>query len=204
MNFQLFSAFLLITVVLFLTPGPIVTLVVSTGASRGTRAALGVVAGSSCGNAILIAAIACGLSFVVRNAAVLFEVMRWAGVAYLIWLGVQAWRHADRTANASPPARGVYFTRGFLTAVTNPKTIAFFTAFLPQFLDPALPVERQLVVMSAVSVLLGAMIDSGWAAAAGWGRSWFLAPARARLLERISALALIGGGIWLSFARRPA
>jgi threonine/homoserine/homoserine lactone efflux protein len=130
--------------------------------------------------------------------------MRWAGVAYLIWLGVQAWRHADRTANASPPARGVYFTRGFLTAVTNPKTIAFFTAFLPQFLDPALPVERQLVVMSVVSVLLGAAIDSGWAAAAGWGRSWFLAPARARLLGRVSALALIGGGIWLSFARRPA
>lgn len=204
MNFQLFSAFLLITVVLFLTPGPIVTLVVSTGASRGTRAALGVVAGSSCGNAILITAIACGLSFVVRNAALLFEIMRWAGVAYLIWLGVQAWRHADRMVSAAPPARGVYFTRGFLAAVTNPKTIAFFTAFLPQFLDPALPVERQLVVMGVASVLLGAVIDSGWAAAAGWGRSWFLSPVRARLLGRVSALALIGGGIWLSLARRPA
>jgi len=138
MNLQLFSAFLLITIVLFLTPGPIVTLVVSTGASRGTRAALGVVAGSTCGNAILITAIACGLSFVVRNAAVLFEIMRWAGVAYLIWLGVQAWRHADRTVGATPPARGVYFRRGFLAAITNPKTIAFFTAFLPQFLDPAI------------------------------------------------------------------
>lgn len=204
MNFQLFSAFLLITVLLFLTPGPIVTLLVSTGASRGTRAALSVVAGSSCGNAMLIAAIACGLSFVVNNAAVLFEILRWAGAAYLVWLGIQAWRNADRAIAMLPPAKGVYFTRGMLVAISNPKTIAFFTAFLPQFVDPSLPVEPQLVVMCVASVLLGAVMDSGWAAAAGWGRTWFLAPARARLLGRVSGLALIGGGIWLSLARRPA
>jgi len=204
MNYQLFSAFLFITVLLFLTPGPIVTLVVSTGASRGTSAALSVVAGSSCGNAILIALIACGLSFVVRNAAVLFEILRWLGAAYLIWLGIQAWRHADRAVIMLPPARGVYFTRGMLVALSNPKTIAFFTAFLPQFVDPSLPIERQLAVMCVSSVVLGAVLDSGWAATAGWGRNWFLAPARAKLLGRVSGLALIGGGIWLSLARRPA
>src|SRR5579885_544607 len=204
MNFQLFSAFLFITVILFLTPGPIVTLVVSTGASRGTRAALAVVAGSSCGNALLIAAIACGLSFVVNNAAILFEILRWAGAAYLIWLGIQAWRNADRAVTMLPPAGGVYFTRGMLVALSNPKTIAFFTAFLPQFVDPALPVEPQLAVMCVTSVLLGAVLDSGWATAAGYGRSWFLAPARAKLLGRVSGLALIGGGLWLSLARRPA
>lgn len=202
MNYQLFTAFLLITMLLFLTPGPIVTLVVTTGASQGTRAALLTVAGSTLGNAILITAIALGLSFVVRNAAVLFEILRWAGAAYLIWLGIQAWRRAD-TGAALRPLRGVYFRRGLLAALSNPKTIAFFTAFLPQFVDPSLPVERQLAAMCVVSIVIAGLFDSGWAMVAGFGRAWFLAPARAKLLARISGIALIGGGIWLSLARRP-
>lgn len=203
MNYNLFAAFLLITAILFITPGPMVTLILTTGTRWGTRAALSIVAGATLGTAILITLIACGLSFVVRNAAVLFEILRWAGAAYLLWLGIQAWRRAGEVATVQP-VRGVYFTRGMLVALSNPKTIAFFTAFLPQFVDPSLPVGWQLLVMCAVSVVMAAVLDSGWAVAAGWGRAWFLAPARAKLLGRISGIALIGGGIWLSLARRPA
>jgi threonine/homoserine/homoserine lactone efflux protein len=123
-----------------LTPGPIVMLIISTGATRGTRAALITVAGSTLGNAILISAIALGLKFVIRYTDVIFEVLRWAGAAYLIWLGIQAWRHAGRPAETlAVPSRGVYFCRDIMVALSNPKTIAFFTAFLPQFIDPALP-----------------------------------------------------------------
>jgi homoserine/homoserine lactone efflux protein len=68
----------------------------------------------------------------------LFDVLRWAGAAYLIWLGVQAWRSAGR-GGAAPPPSGVNFSRGVVVALSNPKTIAFFTAFLPQFIDPLLP-----------------------------------------------------------------
>ena len=207
MNYELFGAFLFITLLLVLTPGPIVTLVVSTGARQGTRAALVTVAGTTFGNAILIGTIAAGLSIVVRHAAVLFEVLRWGGAAYLIWLGIQAWRHAGgrKTGDGAPAQRGrVHFTRGVLVALSNPKTIAFFTAFLPQFVDPALPVERQLLVMCVVSVVLAGVTDCLWAVAAGAGRAFFLAPGRARLIDRLSSLALIGGGIWLSLARRPA
>jgi homoserine/homoserine lactone efflux protein len=96
MNWELFAAFLLITFVLVITPGPIVTLVIATGASQGIRAALTTVAGTTLGNAMLLAAIACGLSWVLNNAAALFEVLRWIGAAYLIWLGIQAWRSAGR------------------------------------------------------------------------------------------------------------
>ena len=96
MNFQLFTAFLLITALLFLTPGPMVTLVVTTGTRWGIRAALATVAGATLGTAFLITAIACGLSFVVSNAAVLFAILRWAGAAYLFWLGIQAGRGAGR------------------------------------------------------------------------------------------------------------
>ncbi len=98
MNYQLFSAFLLITVLLFLTPGPIVTLILSTGARQGTRAALLTVAGSSCGNAVLLACIAFGLSWVLKASSEVFEVLRWVGAVYLVWLGVQAWRHAGAAA----------------------------------------------------------------------------------------------------------
>ena len=203
MNGHLFAGFLLITVVLILTPGPIVTLVISTGATRGVRAGLVTVAGTSLGNATLLAAIATGLGWVLAHAATLFDVLRWIGAAYLIWLGVRAWRSAARPPPAAP-AHQVHFWRGFLVALSNPKTLAFFTAFLPQFVDPSRPAGYQLAVMCVVSVALAAVSDSCWAIASGLGRAWFMRPARARLLARASALTLIGGGVWLSLARRPA
>ena len=94
--------------------------------------------------------------------------------------------------------------RGFLVALSNPKSLAFFMAFLPQFVDPALPPAFQLAVMCVVAVLLGAVMDSDWAVAAGLGRTWFMKPARARILGRASGAMLIGGGVWLSLTRRPA
>jgi homoserine/homoserine lactone efflux protein len=204
MNTQLFTAFLLITLVLVVSPGPIVTLVISTGATRGMRAALTTVAGTTLGNAILLLAIALGLSWVLANALVLFEVLRWAGAAYLVWLGVQAWRHAGEAGSAPSPSGRVFFTRGVLVALSNPKTIVFFTAFLPQFIDPNLPAGRQLAAMCVVSLVMAAATDTAWAVASGLGRAWFMKPSRAKILGRLSGTVLIGGGIWLSLARRPA
>lgn len=203
MNWHLFAGFLAITVILILTPGPIVTLVISTSATKGVRAGLITAAGTSSGNAVLLAAIALGLNWVLSHAVYLFEALRWVGALYLVWLGIKTWRSAG---NPDPNATGdqVHFWRGFLVALSNPKTIAFFTAFLPQFIDPALPAAPQLAVMCVVSVVLAATSDSCWAIAAGLGRAWFMKPARARFLGRASAITLIGGGIWLSLARRPA
>jgi homoserine/homoserine lactone efflux protein len=202
MNWHLFTAFLLITVVLILIPGPIVTLVITTSASKGMRAGLVTVAGTSSGNAVLLALIALGLSWILNHALYWFELLRFVGAAYLIWLGIQAWRGAGRDAPL-PPSDRVYFWRGFLVALSNPKTIAFFTAFLPQFVDPNLPTAPQLALMCTVSVLLAMLGDSGWAMLGGFGRVWLMKPARAKLLGRLSGVALIGGGIWLSLARRP-
>jgi homoserine/homoserine lactone efflux protein len=189
MNWELFAAFLLITTVLVITPGPIVTLVIATGAGQGIRAALTTVAGTTLGNALLLTTIAFGLSWVLENAATLFDILRWVGAAYLIWLGVQAWRHAGANGAMAVPRGHVHFW--------------LFTAFLPQFVDPSLPAGRQLAVMCAVSVALAAVTDSIWAVAAGLGRAWFMQSWRAKLLGRLSGIALIGGGVWLSLARRP-
>ena len=203
MNWELFGAFLALTAVLIVVPGPIVTLVIATGMSQGIGAALVTVAGTSVGNAVLLTAIAVGLSFVLQNAAVLFEVLRFFGAGYLVWLGLAAWRQAG-AATAVTAVRGgtLNFSRGFLVALSNPKTIAFFTAFLPQFVDPHLPVARQLFVMCAVTAVLAAASDSLWAIASGLGRVWFLKAPRARMLGRLSGVALIGGGVWLALARR--
>ena len=123
MNYHLFSAFLLITFVLVIVPGPIVTLVITTGATRGIRAALMTVLGSTLGNAVLIACIALGLNWILRTSADVFEILRWTGAAYLVWLGIQAWRHAGEQGQVAPPRH-----RGFLVAMTNPKTIAFLSS----------------------------------------------------------------------------
>jgi homoserine/homoserine lactone efflux protein len=203
MNPELFVAFLLITVVLIITPGPIVTLVVATGATQGVRAGLAAVAGTVVGNGMLVCAIAFGLSWILKSSTLVFEIIRWAGAAYLIWLGIQAWRSGDAAGDLPPPGHRVHFLRGVGVALSNPKTIAFFTAFLPQFIDPKLPADYQLVVMCAVSIGIAAVTDSSWAIAAGLGRSFFMKKTRAKLLARVSGLTLIGGGIWLSLQRRP-
>jgi len=202
MNWQLFAGFLVITIVLILVPGPIVTLLISTSATKGLRAGLVTAAGTSTGNALLLLMIALGLDWVLGHAIYLFELLRWLGAAYLVWLGIQAWRRAG-WPDPLPLGNRVLFSRGFLVAISNPKTIAFFTAFLPQFVDPTRPAARQLAVMCVVSVLLAAIGDTCWVIASGLGRAWFMKSSRAKYLGRASGVTLIGGGLWLSLTRRP-
>ena len=203
MNWQLFSAFLVITAVLVIVPGPIVTLVIATAATRGIRAALQTVIGTTLGNAVLLACIALGLSWILKTSAEVFGYLRLLGAGYLIWLGIQTWRHAGSLGEAPPPAGHVHAWRGFVVALTNPKTIAFFTAFLPQFIDPALPLARQLWVMCGVTVILAGLLDAAWGVTAGLSRAFLMKPRHNRLLGRLSGAVLIGGGIWLSVQRRP-
>ena len=203
MNFQLFGAFLFVTTILILSPGPIVTLVVATGATQGVRAALATAAGTTLGNALLLVAIALGLDWVLANAVAVFNAMRWTGALYLIYLGLKAWRGAGRESEVAPLNRRIHFRRGLMVALTNPKTIVFFTAFLPQFVDPKLPAAPQLATMSVVTVLFAGLSDTAYALASGYGRAWFQKPSRRKWLGRASGGVLIAGGIWLSFARRP-
>jgi threonine/homoserine/homoserine lactone efflux protein len=104
MNWQLFTAFLLITLVLFLIPGPIVTLVIATTVNKGLRAGLVTVAGTSCGTAVLLAVIAFGLSWILNHALQWFEMLRWVGAVYLIWLGEDFWSRC-RTRRPSHSSR---------------------------------------------------------------------------------------------------
>lgn len=210
MNVELFTAFCLATAVLILMPGPIVSLVVANSLGHGTRTGLATVAGSSTGNAILVAAGAAGLSTVLVLLADLFDIIRWLGAAYLIWLGIRAWRSGDAVdedgAPLAPAPRRLraVFLQGVMVAVTNPKTILFYVAFFPQFLDTSLPLAPQLVAMSVAMVVIATVFDSMYALLAGRARGWFFDAGRKRLQARITGSLLLATGIGLLLARREA
>ena len=154
---------------------------------------------------ILLGLIALGLTWLVNTSALVFEIVRWIGAAYLVWLGVQAWRQAGNAApDADTRVARRAFWRGFWIALSNPKTIAFFTAFLPQFIDPALPAAMQTAIMCAAFVVMAAVLDSAYGIAAGMGRGLVLRAVPEKLLGRLSGVVLIAGGIWLALTRRPA
>lgn len=207
MNLHLFLAFCLAATALAVIPGPVVTLVIANSLRHGARNGLITVSGASLGNALLLAATSVGLITVFALLSELFAVIRWIGAAYLIWLGVKAWRDqgADPSAAIAPagPRSGrVVFLQGFLIAITNPKAIAFYIAFLPQFIDPRLPAAGQLLAMCACMTGIALITDSSYALLAGRMRRWFAAPGRHRIRGRITGSFLIGTACALLLARR--
>ena len=205
MNLHLFAAYCLAVVILLLIPGPVVTLVVANSLSHGGRSGLATVLGASLGNAILLGATVVGLIAFFRLLGEVFEMVRWVGAAYLIWLGIKAWRAQGPAAAIAPAAARslpALFLQGFLIAVTNPKAIFFYIAFLPQFLDPRRPAGPQLLVMTATMILLGLLSDGAYALLAARARGWFTLPGRRRLQSRICGTLLIGVGCGLLAARR--
>ncbi len=207
MNLHLFLAFCLAAAVLALLPGPVVTLVVANSLSQGTRNGLATVAGAGAGNSLLITAAAVGLIAFFALISEVFAVVRLAGAAYLIWLGIKAWRShgskmLDAVAMPAPRPVRTVFLQGFLIGSTNPKAMIFYIAFLPQFVDPRLPPGPQLLAMAAAMIVIAAISDSCYAVMAGKARAWFATAARRRLQGRITGTLLIGTGCGLLLARR--
>jgi threonine/homoserine/homoserine lactone efflux protein len=184
----------------------VVTLVVANSLSHGSRSGLATVAGASLGNAILLGATAIGLVAFFRLLSEVFEIVRWVGAAYLIWLGIKAWRTHGAEAGAGAPAAArsarAVFLQGFLIAITNPKAIFFYIAFLPQFVDPRLPAGPQLLLMIGTMIFMGLLSDSTYALLAARARGWFTVPKRRRLQSRIAGTLLIGVGCGVLAARR--
>ena len=206
MNLHLYLAYCVAVAILLLLPGPVVTLVVANSLSHGSRSGLATVVGASIGNAILLGATAIGLVAFFALMSEIFEVVRWVGAVYLIWLGLKAWRDHGGEASALAPAAAqssrTVFLQGFLIAITNPKAIIFYIAFLPQFVDAHLPAGPQLMVMIGTMIVMAFLSDSAYALLAGRARGWFTAPSRRRLQARTTGTLLIGLGCGLLLARR--
>jgi threonine/homoserine/homoserine lactone efflux protein len=153
--------------VLFVVPGPSVLYIVTRSIDQGRRAGFASVLGIHAGSLVHVAAAILGLSALLASSATAFAVVRYAGAAYLIWLGVRRLRDRSSTVEddgAPPVPLSRVFAQGFVVNVFNPKTAIFFLAFLPQFVDAgAGPVPLQLAVFGVLFVLLGLLSDGTYA-----------------------------------------
>ena len=188
------AAFLVASVVLILIPGPSVLFVIGRTLALGRLGGLISVLGNALGMVPLVAAVALGVGALVAQSVVVFTVIKFAGALYLIYLGIQAIRHrADAAAGvngeAAPRSHWRQLGEGFVVGVTNPKTIAFFVAVLPQFVSfTSGSIPLQLFELGVVFIVLALICDSVWALAASAARNWF-----ARSPKRASGLAATGG-----------
>jgi len=203
MSVELYAAYLLACLVIILVPGPTVTLIIANSMRHGARAGLLNVAGTQLGLAVMIAIVGIGLTSTIEAAGHWFEWLRLAGAAYLIWLGWKMLRSGGEQADGSPAVapRGGFLLQGLLVAVSNPKTLIFFGAFFPQFMDPAGDHALQVVIMGLTAMIFAAVSDSAYALLAGRaGR--MLTARRIKALSRVSGGFLIGGGLWLAFSKK--
>jgi threonine/homoserine/homoserine lactone efflux protein len=203
MSLQVYLAFVAACIALALLPGPVVTLVIANGLRHGTRAALINIAGVQAGLAIVIGVVAVGLTTLMATMGYWFDWVRFAGAAYLIWLGIKLIRFPVEGIKADeppPPPRGGFFLQGFLVLLSNPKVLVFFGAFIPQFMDMSRDHVSQVALLGATFMVTGAITDSIYALVAGRARLLF-SRERTRLVSRISGGFMIGGGFWLALMR---
>jgi homoserine/homoserine lactone efflux protein len=203
MSLQLYLAFVAASAILILIPGPNVALIVANSVAHGTRFGLMTVAGTSSAMVVQLGLTVAGAAAALDLLAAGFDWLRWAGVAYLFYLGIAAWRApATDLARTSPQARSPkrIYARGFLVGLTNPKTLLFYGAFLPQFIEPAGDVPRQLLLLAVTFLVVALLLDGLWAVMAGRLRALLVAHARWR--NRLTGGLLLGAGLGLALARR--
>jgi threonine/homoserine/homoserine lactone efflux protein len=194
--------FSLAALALLLIPGPAVLYVVVQSAEHGRVAGLASVAGLHLGTLVHTAAAAVGLSALVVSSAIAFSVVKYAGAAYLVYLGIRRFLARDPAPDVPAGAEplGRLFRQGVVVNVLNPKTAVFFLAFLPQFVDPDGTVWTQVVVFGIVFVLLGLVTDSAYALVAGSLGAWMRRSRR--MFRYASGTVFVGLGAATALAKR--
>jgi threonine/homoserine/homoserine lactone efflux protein len=184
-----------------LTPGPTVMLISAYGFKGGFRDALAAIAGTQTGNTLWYIICVSGLGALVTASPLLFKIIKLAGAAYLIWLGVSAlWKSRHAQAEAmGPKLRGKPYLQATLTQMGNPKALLFFVMLVPQFLDTAAPLVPQFTIMFLVTLIGESIILTGYGALAAYGGQK-TAPGHAVWRERISGLVLLALGVMAALA----
>lgn len=202
MSLSVYLAFLLACVVLVIVPGPTVTLIVANSLRHGRRAGLLNVAGTQVGLALTVCVVLLGLASLITAMGAWFIWVRLAGAAYLIWLGCKLLRASGEIepGPALRRPRGGFFVQGLAVALSNPKTLLFFGAFFPQFMDANHDFTLQVLIMGATAMAVAAVSDSVYVLLASRAGA-ALSRRRMRLMMRGSGGALVGGGLWLALSR---
>ncbi|WP_049556403.1 LysE family translocator [Nonomuraea sp. SBT364] len=204
---HLLAMFTLTTVVALITPGPDMLFVLGCGLRGGARAGLLATLGVITGDALYVAAAAAGLAVLLTTFPVVFTVLRLAGAAYLIHLGVQMFRNrkkaqADDAAGGGMTGRRAYLN-GVVSSMANPQTFTFMVAFLPQFIDPAAgPVWLQFAILGAILIVLEFLADATVGVLAGRIGSWLRdRQAVRRRIDAATGTLFIGLGVTLATQR---
>ena len=204
MSLEVYLSFVLATTLLILFPGPSVMLTISHSLSWGVRGALLSVAGTSLAVVFQLAALAAGLSTVMLFASQWLELIRWAGVAYLVVVGIQTWRaapDANETGERSRSGSGL-FMQGFIVSLLNPKSLLFYAAFFPHFVDPQREPGAQLAILGVTFLVIAAGLTTGYTALAHQIGGWLTGPRGGRLRLRATGSIMIGAGVVIALARR--
>ena len=202
MSIEAYIAFCLAAIAIVIVPGPTVTVVIANSLKYGQRAGLLNVAGTQAGLVVWMAVAIAGLASAITLMGVWFDVVRIAGAAYLIWLGIKLLRSkGELLAAAATKPKGGFFLQGFVVILSNPKVLLVFGALIPQFISPNGDYLNQLILLGLSFMVIATVFDSLYAFAAGNAGSW-LSQSRVRFVEVSSGLCLIGGGIWLALRGR--
>ncbi len=206
MDLSAWLMFVAIETALCLTPGPAVLYTFSVGARHGFRTSLSANAGIVTGNSVYFVLSALGLGAIILASHTLFVVIKWAGVIYLTWLGLQLiWgaRQQDGQEVATPPLTRV-FRGGVLLQLANPKSLVFFTAILPQFIDPAGIIWLQLLILGVTSQVIEALVLGAYGLTADRSATYLRTPKFVRWVDRVSGGLLVVLGAGLATFRRAA
>lgn len=202
-------AFTLAAFILIIVPGPSVLFVISRALAYGRRTALLTVLGGALGSFVSAVAIAIGVGALVEASAIAYTVLKFAGAGYLIYLGIRAIRHrtklwASFEQKVAPVSGRRTFIEGFVVSVTNPKSMMFFAAVLPQFVDRSTgSASLQMIMFGAIFAIIAVASDTVWGLAAGTVRSWFArSRRRLELIGGASGLTMIGLGVGVALNGR--
>jgi len=199
-DLPILASFVVAAFVVVIVPGITVSSLVSTALARGLRAGLLMEAGVQVGRFLMIFVVALALESVMRLVTSAFDIIKYAGAAYLVWIGIGYLRSrggiaTDRPTQARAPLR--QFLAGIAVLWSNPKALIFFGAFLPQFVDPRYPAWPQVIVLGLIEMAAGLIADGAYIVLAATARD-ALGGHRLVLLNRIAGLVLIAAAIWLA------
>lgn len=205
MTFELWLAFVVAASILVAIPGPTVMLVVGYAIGEGRRSAWATVSGVALGDFTAMTLSMLGLGALLAASATLFTLLKWVGAAYLVYLGVRLWRAPAVLATAEPGLErraSSMLAHAFLVTALNPKSLAFFVAFLPQFLRPAAPLLPQMLVLESTFLALAVLGAALYAGLAVRLRGVIRKPAVLKAMNRTGGAILIGAGLATAAMKR--
>ena len=201
---HLFMPFLVVTILIELTPGPNMAWLALTSAREGKRSGFAAVAGIALGLTILATVSAIGLAELATRSPEIFSLLRYAGVAYLFWLAWKTWAGEDDAISdgISKKALAAWFRHGLLLNLLNPKAAVFFITVLPAYISQSAPVAPQTALLSASYVAIATFVHLVIVALAAQAQGWISNGNRARIVRRVFAILLAGIALWFLASTR--